>query len=524
MKRLGQFLAVSFLFTTLLTACNGSNNNNDDSTPGDNLNPALAYDLPGDIPDTTQSGIDQYSWQTFLALNAPEVGARVSLTGDNTTQYSAWSSTYDLIRCNLDDTDCVCPDGDCGNSGTRYYPPECQAVENHTQYRVIDNANKADDSFLEAMTGGLSNQPVLTSQGDFVRYEILVNPAFYKHVVENRYYDWTHLYTLDQDVSNLCGEESYTGGDPADPRSGTYEVKLAWMEQGLADASYHREDLLVYTPSYRSSTGAASCELKSMAMVGTHIAHKTLKQPSWTWSTFEHKDNAPDCNELPPGGNENGATTNDSCPKADTLARNYHFTSPECADGSCATCNSSPDTNDPMSLCVTQPNSMQVGWCLDLPPASVAGKSQLCRQVPLEANYPTAYEQNNTYADLLGDASVWSNYQLVSTQWFDFTSPPVGCANAAPDFADSKTSRPLQRPQVAVSSPQGETRPFLGNSSMESYERSNCNACHGKATIKQASGTTRYTDFVYWIPVESCAVWCDMNSVDPCSCYDSISQ
>ncbi|MBK6511180.1 MAG: hypothetical protein IPG06_18275 [Haliea sp.] len=127
---------------TFLTACSDSNNPNAPSP-----DPALAYVLPGDIPDNTQIGIDHYSWQTFLALNAPEVGARVSLYGDNPTQYSAWSSTYDLIRCNLDDEDCVCPDGDCARSGTRYYPPECQAVENHTQYRVLDNANKADDSF-----------------------------------------------------------------------------------------------------------------------------------------------------------------------------------------------------------------------------------------------------------------------------------------------------------------------------------------------------------------------------------------
>lgn len=505
---------------TFLTACSDSNNPNAPSP-----DPALAYVLPGDIPDNTQIGIDHYSWQTFLALNAPEVGARVSLYGDNPTQYSAWSSTYDLIRCNLDDEDCVCPDGDCARSGTRYYPPECQAVENHTQYRVLDNANKADDSFLEAQTGGLSNQPVLTSQGGFVRYEILVNPAFYKHAVDKRYYDWNNLYTMSEDVANLCGEESYTGGDPADPRSGTYEVKLAWMEQGLTNVNYHREDLLVFTPAYRSSTGTASCELKSMALVGMHIAHKTLKQPSWTWSTFEHKDNAPDCGGLPPAGSQgNGPTVNPNCPGASTLAQNYHFTAPDCADGSCAECNISPATNDPLSVCVTEPGQDQVGWCLDQPPASVAGKSQLCRQVPLAENYPTADQWNNTFAGLLGDQSVWSNYQLVSTQWFVFPTPPVGCANAAPEFADSNTSRPLQRPQIAVSSPEGQTRPFLGNSSMESYERSNCNACHGKSTVKQQSGEIRYMDFVYWIAVESCAVWCDMNSVDPCSCYDAISQ
>ena len=520
MIRLVRVCILTWLAATVLIACDSNNNNNNNDN---NESQELAYDLPGDIADYTQTDVDYYSWKTFLALNAPAVGARVSLSGDNPTQFSDWSSSFELIRCNMDDTNCVCPDGDCSKSGTRFYPPECQEVENYTQYRVIDNANKADDSFLEAQTGGLSNQPVITTQGGFVRYEILLNPAFYEHVVAKKYYDWHVLSTLSEDVANFCGEESYTDGDPADPRAGTYEIKLAWMEQGLANVSYHKEDLLVYTPSYRSSTGTAACEVQSMALVGMHIAHKTLKQPNYTWSTFEHKDNSPECTGLPAAGNNNGSSVNTNCPAASSLTREYHFASAACADGSCADCNVAPATNDPMSLCVTDPNQMQVGWCLDEPPATVAGKSQLCRQVPIEDNYPSAYAWNNSFAELLGEDSVWSNYQLVSTQWYENPTEPVGCANAAPEFANSGVSRPLQRPQIDVAFPLGQTRPLLGNNSMESYERSNCNACHSKAYIKQEGDIKRYTDFVYWIPLESCAVWCDLNSVEPCSCYDSIS-
>ena len=281
--------------------------------------------------------------------------------------------------------------------------------------------------------------------------------------MENKYYDWHVLKTLPEDVANLCGEESYTGGDPADPRSGTYEVKLAWMEEGLADAVYHREDMLVYTPAYRSSTGTAACEVKSMAMVGMHIAHKTLKQPNYTWSTFEHKDNSPECSGLPPSGSGgSGAPVNTNCPAAGTLTRNYHFTSPACDDGSCADCNIAPNTNDPMSMCTTDPTSDQVGWCLDQPPASVKGKSQLCRQVPVEANYPTAYEWNNTYSELLGDKSVWSSYQLVSTQWYDFPTPPTGCANAAPDFSSDPNSRELAAAANRRVISQGRNSPHAG--------------------------------------------------------------
>jgi|GEM_PF-2060928 len=160
----------------------------------------LDYDLPGDISELDQSSIDLYSWKTFLALSAPAVGERIAETGDNVTQYEKWSSTEDLIRCNLDSAGCICPDGDCANSGARYYPPECQALAGFNAFRVIGNSDKADDSFLEAKNQGLSNQPVMDSQGNFVRYEILVSPANYEHVVANRYFSWPDLLNVTQNV------------------------------------------------------------------------------------------------------------------------------------------------------------------------------------------------------------------------------------------------------------------------------------------------------------------------------------
>ncbi|MBM4247384.1 MAG: hypothetical protein FJ148_26945 [Deltaproteobacteria bacterium] len=147
------------------------------SEPSCSLEYVLPADLPQPLAQATQADFEQNSWQTFLALNAPEVGGRIARDGDNPTQWSRWSSSVDLIECNLDPTGCACPDGDCSRSGSRYLPPECRAVAGHESLRVLDNIDKADDAFLEAKTGGLSNTPVLDSQGHFLRYEILVSPA-----------------------------------------------------------------------------------------------------------------------------------------------------------------------------------------------------------------------------------------------------------------------------------------------------------------------------------------------------------
>src|ERR1044072_5019785 len=58
---------------------------------------SIAYNLPGDIgnfgsdpPD--QEDLDIYSWQLFLALNAPGVGQSVSTTGDDWTQWGGSGS------------------------------------------------------------------------------------------------------------------------------------------------------------------------------------------------------------------------------------------------------------------------------------------------------------------------------------------------------------------------------------------------------------------------------------------------
>lgn len=127
---------------------------------------SLSYDLPADIdlnypfPDHAQARFDQMSWNSFLPLNAPHVGARVSRWGDNRTQWSHWSSTTDAVQCLQDPDSCDCDEG--SQSGIRYYPSECQAIPGYQHYRVLNEVSKVDDLFLEAGEGGgLSNDPLL---------------------------------------------------------------------------------------------------------------------------------------------------------------------------------------------------------------------------------------------------------------------------------------------------------------------------------------------------------------------------
>ncbi|MGB5835193.1 MAG: hypothetical protein WBG92_24850 [Thiohalocapsa sp.] len=480
----------------------------------------LEYKLPADLPpgiNTPNNADDadfmEFSWQHFLALNAPAVDGQISLTGDNSTQWSGWSSTADLY-------DAAHP----GPSGSRFYPAACREIPGYWKYRVLQQVGKVDDAFLEATTEGLSDDPVIDVDGNFLRYEILYSPAMYQEVVHKKLYKQSRLLDLNKAVNLSCGIGSYKGGDPANPKMGAMMLKVAWRDaSGFSPeqrAKFHTEDLLVFSPGYRQSTGKNTCELKPMAMVGVHIGHKTRKQPVWIWATFEHKDNAPDClSQSPAPASPGGAGTNKSCPEVATDA-SYSFFPTSCPDGgACASCNTAPAPNGAPGQCDNPLDSDGDGWCLDLPPNPVAGTSRLCRQVPAFVcsndvsvscssdsdcgggtcgpSYPAVPQQNAACEDAIANAggsnSVWLNYELIGSQWvaeqFWVPGQLKECENAVasvitePDDPQSlgNVINENLRELVALNDDASIKRPLLGNSSMESYDRANCLGCHAKS-------------------------------------------
>lgn len=473
------------------------------------LDYALPADLDVEIPSQAQdSDFMAFAWSHFLALNAPEMGGQISVTGDNPTQWSKWSSTADLLN-----------QTGPGPSGSRFYPQVCTTIPNYQQYRVIQQTGKVDDSFLEAQVGGLSEHPVIDAAGHFLRYEILISPAMYDQIVAEGWNKAEVLNGLEDNVVFACGDQSYTGGDPSDPRMGAIAIKVAWRDASGIPAelapTFHTEELLVFTPSYRNSSGVETCELKTMAMVGMHIGHKTVKQPNWVWATFEHLLNAPDCTSLPPGPGTQQA--NMSCPTE--VTEEFSFASSACTqagDQTCAPCNTPPAHNGVQCVNPFVDPDGTMGWCLDLPPNPVGGISRLCRQVPVgighctdnaapcdddqdcasgatcEANYPAANAQNAACVAAIENAaggsgsSPWSHYQLISSQW-EANSYDT-CQNAAAVIASTPNgpvNQSVLREQVVLSVNAGTntTRPILGNTSMESYDRANCLGCHARSYL-----------------------------------------
>lgn len=464
---------------------------------------SIAYDLPGDIGSfgqdpPFQGNLDAYSWQMFLALNAPAVGQSVSTTGDNRTLWGGsvatpitaaapgFSSTDDLL---LAATASSTP-----AYGAHYYPAECTAIQGYQSYRVLDEISKVDDSFFEAQKQGLSADPVVAVNGTFLRYEILLSEVTYDTIVSNKWYLESVLESQSQSLSFPCGQENAGGptASPSDPGIGAITIKNAWMDAtGLDSSKYHMENLLLWTPAAQNASGRNTCVLKTMALVGQHIAHKTAQQPAWTWSTFEHAANAPDCTSTPPAmvtQAKNIPST--GCP---TTGGSYNFFPQNTSDTRFASCNAAPATNGTTAC--------DESWCVDQPPNQTGGYSRLCRQLALKTFYPTAYSQTQACNQATG-SSVWSNYALISTQWFTAfsSSQKATCANYATTVAPG-TSSGQYAPQVTLTSDgQSQTVPYLANSSMESYERSNCMGCHSNALVKKGGSIS--TDLMYFLMLE----------------------
>ena len=501
------------------------------------------YKLLADIGDSTapisevrQDEFVKYGWSTLLALAAPAVGATVNFDGDNRAQWEGWSSTADLLNQGASP----------GPSGSRYYPEECLQVPGYESYRVLDQVGKVDDSFLEADATGLSNSPVIAAVNipsdenmagiaNALRYEIVLSPATYNYIVENGFNQAENLPSgspvipTSNKVIFPCGQASYTGGDPADKDLGALVIKLAWMDvEGLdaeTQALFHREELLVHTPWYRLANritddeSSDTCELRTMGLVGMHILHKTMKQPNWIWSTVEHSRNAPDCTAGTTPGPEFSGTVNTSCPTSSSTSYNF-FPQIDDSDSQYQDCNTTPEQNLPDGRCDENDAATFGNWCLDESPNPDKGKSRLCRQLPLAENYPAADAANtackNVFAGLGNGQSVWANYEVIANQWMDkdWANWENSCRNVAgrvfdyPNGIIFSEAKSLIQPTVDVTATDGSIQqiPFLANTSMESYERSNCLACHSKAAYTNAGGkkirASRNTDFVWFLALE----------------------
>lgn len=376
---------------------------------GSQLSPAL----PGDVAKGADaSAIDDFSWASFIAVNWPADGSIIGKGADAVAAWQSWKL----------DSDVLVPDGQVPipfkqpspipAACTQVAPPGTRVLTHDTKMGRLG----------DFLTPG--NGPLIDQNGEYVRFEILVNEPMYDFILANKLY-------------SVAGQAAYNPGGvlalPAGVQggaTGSVMLKVAWKLMGAGDdvKRFHTAMAYLYNPN-----SSPQCQLRLVGMVGMHISHKTANAPQWVWSTFEHVDNAPLI--------------------ASTDSNHYSFSDGAAmhrasgCDGT--TCNAEPKG-------VWDPNSG------DKTP------SQVARLVDFTA---TAQQQNTAYAAALkaiNPHSVFANYRLVGTQFpSDVTSASDPAGVPRPAFLANTTMETYLQGTVPVAS-------------------SNCAGCHLRANMSDS--------------------------------------
>ena len=413
----------------------------------------LKSNIPGDAqfgslpPNATneqkllaiQGDFDIYSWNTFIALNWPPLpngngdpSKTIGQNGDNDTVWEHYRDVSDIFL----------PGGKkpSYNGPAGVVPAQCKASYKPGM-RIISQVGKTP-TVLTDFSQPFNTGPLIDQNGNYTRYEILVNKPMFDYILQNTLYSKAGQKVFSGAVKFPCGV--LNGAE------GAIMVKSSWKVISAADKNrFHSQTVLVYSPASQNPKYAASCSTKLMGLVGLHIGHKTNSGAQWLWSTFEHVDNAP--------------TEADVASKK--FKPQYNYYNPNCTTANCP-----PNQVPPRPWNPTKVSSFH---------------SQVVRMNMFKGNefaFESAAARNAEALKLLlgvSSSSVWQNYELISTMW------PTNTGQCVANPGD-----PLGTPAPN----------FLANTTLETYIQgmvpnvsSNCIECHNNATMT----TPVPSDFTY---------------------------
>lgn len=425
--------------------------------------PAITPQLPGDVDPALKKALedksafplvqrefDLYSWQMFLALAWPtdnngKSAPNLTDTGFGAPRWTLWHTSPSIFQpdggvpaaCAKPGPMMLAAPRDLSrpvSKGLKAFSAEAVASakgdQRNTRFLgVISavgelNAGNLGQDIQQAFTG-----PLIDQNGEFVFYEIMIDPNETKYLCDNG------LYNINGQVkfakANPGVNLNMPSGSPMIDGSGSFELKFAWrvLKPGKDDFSrYYTMPAVIMD---QGPTGAQVERKVTVGLVGMHIGHKSASSPQWIWSTFEHVDNLD--------------VDNVANPKLSPS-----FTDPNC----------------PLCAVNIQPVKGANGVYPRIP-------VQAWRAIPIPGDKIALNAQVRARLGKMG--SVWQYYQLIDTQWPTQPGPPPGWNSGLPGAAANK--------------PGGHPTPvMLTNITMETYfQKGNQPACKSEelpASIK----------------------------------------
>jgi hypothetical protein len=225
-----------------------------------------------------QREFDILSWQTFLALNWPADSRgnadHAKTLADATTDrvWGFWRPSQSIFQ----------PEGAVPE--TRSHVPGSGTDLFRSKAAWRQHVSSTDEN-MQAFSG-----PLVDQNGNWVRYEVLVNDTEFEYLLRNRLY-------------NLEGQAAFTTAGnhinfPANGilpgQNGAIEIKLAWKEltdQDDRSRFFVRHVVAQLAEPLLAGRNAAPSREFDAGLVGMHIAMRTRSSPEWVWATFEQVDN-----------------------------------------------------------------------------------------------------------------------------------------------------------------------------------------------------------------------------------------
>lgn len=446
--------------------------------------------MPHDVPTqagystvnmvpAVQTEFDNFSWQSFVALNWPanpdgSANGNASLGSAGPTVFDYYKAANDVFLA-----DGATPDS---NYPTKNFPPppavctQANTLTGGASPRVLTMSAKEDSNtnFTDSFNEAAVNVPLIDSNGNFVVYDVSMNRDEFQYIFGKGYYNSGNqpAATVTDPAQVISFPEGAIGG-----AEGAIELKSAWKILGANDdaSAYITRTMQIYIPTQLFCTPPLK-----MGLIGLHIIHKTSHSNAWIWSSFEHVNNAP----------------LSSTPLAADAKQ---------AAGQCAP----PSNAQAMSLYNPQCTQQDGTPCpLNQPPSKPGQPIVWARQQP----YAKQYLTNGKYGTQVVRCSAlygptetlnaqwqqklpkpFSNYMLIGSQWFAASDFPPGggtTPNQVTTVANATTYVNPDFPPNAIAAP-----PFLQNTAAETYLQNgttlqgftigSCLGCHAGATGAQ---------------------------------------
>jgi hypothetical protein len=402
--------------------------------------------------ENLQRGFDFYSWRTYIALNSPADGSPIDKSQPDTpTRWEDMDSFKQLLDVMLPPEmrppKWPADKAEMEAEKLRLMPPACGA-----QYKPGTMVVKMiEESYNEPFKTG----PLIDQQGHYAIFDILMNRQMFGYISDHQLFSRDGQksaanFGLAVDVP-VGQNPDATKGIAGD--TGAFMLKVSWKiltPDEIKARNFHMVNALVLMPQPGDPKLKPPCLPETLGLIGFHAVHKTKNRPQWVWTSFEHKNNVPDKDEV--------ADRDFHGP--------YNFYDINCRDN-CPDVNATP----PREFWEPDPE-------LQLKFKDVKFKSQIVRETPLT---DAARNMNRIFHSML-EGTVWENYMLLSTQW----PSAFGCATRK--SVDSAVPLPqtdfLKQPDTTCS----PAPTFFANSTLETYSQgaiplasSSCIACHGNA-------------------------------------------